>query len=361
MASSVANALALSPTNTQTSSSNNNSEIIVSATTPSSDFQGTINYHPKSFRIDTRLFSMEKLKAALNRVDSTDLIRVGGSDITQLLCEALIDASAKAVMQSLLSTSFLLQQIPATAIQAVRNEDLVQFLTLGATDSPLAVPRDAFTTGEWDSVPGFVDPITYKCDPFPFIRFADPHVDNPFLSTVFVSPDQVRNFFLDADQAFFKIAKWTLDAIKRSFSLGSRSVVNFGSPFLQQPSEYRQRIGWEYNPMAIIEAETPRGWEIVPHPIHSSLTNNPNSHLSLILHPLHSTAVLNGLIDPYDPHKPSFDTTQYTPSAYIMEINNADLEMMGLKKGTQGLKRKRGADSCEGRVVKRGRKSGGAL
>ncbi|KAK1221008.1 hypothetical protein PQX77_016185 [Marasmius sp. AFHP31] len=335
---------------------------------------------------------MEKLKAALNRVDSTDLIKVGGTDITQLLSEALIDASAKAVMQSLLSTSFLPHQSPATAIQAVRNEggEVIGYKVdeafgillwlkfqvigtlvvvsangldrLGAADSPLAVPRDVFTTGEWNGVPGYVDPITYKRDPFPFIRFADPRIDNPFLSTIFVSPDHVRNFFLDADRAFLEIAKWTLDAIKRSISLGPSSIVNFGAPFFQHPSEYRHRIGREYNNTTVYNhTDSSKGLEIVAHPSHSSLSDNPNSHLSLILHPLRSTAVLNGLLDPYDPRVAGFDTNKYTPSAYITEVAEQDWEMLGLKKETRGLKRKRGIDTCTERIIKRGRKTRGAL
>ncbi|KAK1234553.1 hypothetical protein PQX77_002243, partial [Marasmius sp. AFHP31] len=55
--SSVTNALALSFTNAQASSPNNNSEITVSAAAPSSNFQGTITFRQKSFKINTRLFS----------------------------------------------------------------------------------------------------------------------------------------------------------------------------------------------------------------------------------------------------------------------------------------------------------------
>ncbi|KAK1217830.1 hypothetical protein PQX77_019503 [Marasmius sp. AFHP31] len=396
-----------SPINNALTPVNNLESVTAIGSTNNSNIStSTLTVCDKELKINPRIFSIDKLKAALNRyqlvfvtpkacdanqmirIASTDLIKVGGTDISQLLCEALIDSSAKGVMQSLLSTSFLPHQIPASAIQPIKRDDgevlgykvdetfaIVLWLKfqvlgtlvvvsangldrLGAADTPLAVPKDVFSSGEWDTVSGYIDPITHKHEPFPFIRLANPRANNPFLSAVFVSPDHVRNFFFDADQAFQELAKWTLDAIQRSFVLGSHSVINFGGVFFQRPEEYRRRTGYERrNP----NANDNKGWELVPHPIHSSLSNDPSSNLSLILHPLYSSAVLNGTLESYDPRRAGFNPDVYAPSAYISEITELDMERMRPRKTARPLKRKRGDDGCDARIMKRARKTGGVM
>ncbi|KAK1216176.1 hypothetical protein PQX77_021203 [Marasmius sp. AFHP31] len=377
-----------------TSVSNMPSDATLLATSPTSDIY-----------IDPRIFSAEQLGDALNgyessyirteditnsagRTISTDLIKPGASNPTMILCESVIDPSAKGIMQSLLSTSFLPERIPASAVQPVYGEDgqileyristefavilKLKFQVIGAfvvgmanglerlgvENCPLAIPRDVVDTGEWRPVYGYTDPVSKRNDTFPFIRLADPRVNNSFASLSFSCPAQAFDFFRDAEQAFDTLALWVVDSVRRSVSLGTTSLVNAGGPFFIPNTEYLQRVGRISTTQEVATTSNSQGMELVLHPVHSSRAIDPSSHLSLILHPLYSNAVLDGALEPYDPKEPGFNRDIYTPSAYLTKVSASDFGM----EGTLGLKRKRAIEDVGGRGFnKKVKQTGGVM
>ncbi|KAK1217604.1 hypothetical protein PQX77_019740, partial [Marasmius sp. AFHP31] len=352
------------------------------------DSSATVLTNPPTLtiRIDTRLFSVERLIEVMNRNNSTDLISTKTLNSTLMLCEALVDPSAKGVVQSLLSTSFLPERLPASAVQPVYGEEgqVVEYRIgtafattlkfkfqvlgalvvgiangldrLGVENCPLAIPKDLFYSGEWEPVYGYVDPVSKRVEPFPFIHLADPRLNNSFTSLVFNSSAQVYDFFRDAEQAFDTLARWVVDAVQRSISLGDSSIANVGGPFFVPAKEYLQRVGRAVaTPDSGITEPSTCGMEVTLHPTLSSRSSDPSSNLSLILHPLYSTGASNGALVPYDPKEPGFNLNQFIPSAYITK----DFPQF-ISAGNQGLKRKRDvADVGREEMTKKARKTGG--
>ncbi|KAK1215981.1 hypothetical protein PQX77_021382 [Marasmius sp. AFHP31] len=371
---------------------------------PSSTTNLVSNSAIPSIRIDTRIFSVEQLQQAMDRYgvefgevmckpDSihrapcTDLVSTRMPNSTMMLCESVVDPSAKGIMQSLLSTSFLPNSIPSSAIRPVYDEEgqvveykldavfatilKLKFQVLGAfvvgmangldrlgvEDCPLAIPKDVFSLGEWTSVSGFVDPVSRKFDAFPFIRLAEPSPANSFTSLSFASQAHVHDFLRDAEQSFDVLARWIVDSVQRSIALGASSIVNAGGPFFIPSQEYLQRVGRIPSTHDLFAKPATQGMEMMAHPIHSSLPADPTANLSLIIHPIYSNAVLEGTFEPYDPRKPSFDVGSYVPSAYCTTIPSEYVVNEGL-----GLKRKRSVRDVGGRDwVKKAKTTGGAM
>ncbi|KAK1221199.1 hypothetical protein PQX77_015992 [Marasmius sp. AFHP31] len=378
----------------------------VGPTNDSSLVTSSANSSTFTIRIDTRLFSVERLIEAMNRYEftcnvfqrkanvtdsnnCTDLVNTKTSNTTLMLCESLVDPSAKGVVQSLLSTSFLPERIPASAIQPVYGEDgqvvkyrigtafatILRFKfqvlgalvvgianglnRLGVENCPLAIPKDLFYSGEWEPVQGYVDPVSKRAESFPFIHLADPRLNNSFNSLVFSSPIHAYDFFRDAEQAFDTLAQWIVNAVQRSISLGNSSVANVGGPFFVPAKEYLQRIGRipATQDGSIIEPSSPRGMELTLHPTLSSRPLDPTHELSMSLHPLYSSEVSHGTLVPYDPKEPGFDINQFAPSAYIA----TDFPQFR-SVGNRGLKRKRNVtDVGREEMTKKARKTGGVM
>ncbi|KAK1216175.1 hypothetical protein PQX77_021202 [Marasmius sp. AFHP31] len=372
-----------------------------------------------SIKIDPRIFSVARLRNALARhnhsedlvrdrydhsvrtlfssshKDSSDttkdlqVIKVGGSDSTptQLFCESLVDPSARGIMQSLLSTSFLPDRLPKNAIRPVYDEEgrtveyrldetfaailrlkfqvIGTFVVavgngldrLGAEDCPLAVPKDIFSVGEWNQVYGYADPVSRKADSFPFIRLANPRSNNPFIQLTFVSIAHAQDFLKDSEYAFNVLVRWATEVVHRSISLGNSSLINIGGPFFITRQDYLRRVGRLRDIPAHAMLQDHRGWDLIQHPVHYSRSANSESELSLILHPIYSSAVRDGAIDSID--YDNFNIRNYIPSAYVTDAPES--ENSGSAARTN-LKRKR-EESDEGfRVeIKKANRTGGAM
>ncbi|KAL0565676.1 hypothetical protein V5O48_016344, partial [Marasmius crinis-equi] len=262
---------------------------------------------------------------------STALIHRDQSNPIAIITDTFCDSGLRGILESLLGLSFLPSSIPNSAIVATHNDEsnittyhpeitfcdklwekfrvlgrLVVFASIEnlspSSNERVGIIRDLLETEWFTSVlPGSPS--------FPHVSIACGVEENPFIPYSFSSPEGVLHHYQKINLLFLHYTQWIQSMVNRSIARGIRSRAHFGNAFGLTDREFLDRLNTGY--FDIIETFGNNQMDVDPVPLEDAMEVDSGA---LILHPLVSTAVLSGLLQPYDPVVPGFNVDNYAPS-----------------------------------------------